>query len=72
MSMYRTRHVVILTIAIVAQDGGGNGGVTELAQWFNAASMVRVQTSQDDKIDIGSWAMQKMLEILLDQTHIEM
>jgi hypothetical protein len=46
---------------IVSQDRGGNGGVTNLAQEFNAARMIWMQVSQNDKIDIGCWAMQEML-----------
>ena len=38
--------MVVLTIAIVGQDGGGNGGVTELAQWFNAT---KCQPTWSDK-----------------------
>ncbi len=55
----------------MSQDGGGNGGVTNLAQEFDATSMIWVQVSQNDKIDIGCGAMQEMLEIIQYQAHVE-
>ena len=52
-------------------DGGGNRGVTNLAQVFNATSMIWMQVSQNDKIDIGCGAVQEMLEIIQDQAHVK-